>query len=650
MPGQREILLIIAVLLVFLAFSLASISLPGLQHDELIFLNAAFPPNPATDYIAKLRIFHWDIPTMQLPYLGALKGLIWRGIFWLSTPSVYSVRIPAVVLSALALLLFYLWATRYYSHNTALLALALAATDPSYIFMGRLDWGPVVLARVFSAAGLLLAARWLQTPPERKRLGSLAGAGFCFGLGLWDKATFIWFLVALALTVILLFPRELLRRLGPLPVLVFTFAFVFGALPLIIHNVSSRVGRTTESAKLEPVTLDVLRQKVRPCYWTLNGRFTYGWTGGDALDKGRPMPAHGSLERALASAASLRPAIGTLLPLALAAAVLVTLFASGSRHRLAFPLLITTFAWLQILPMKNAGGGHHFVLAYPMPQLAVAAAGMWVAQRFKRLGVFVVTIAMALVFVSQIAWDLRHIDSFRRTGGQWMWSDASYQIADHLKRTRPQLLVNMDWGFTYPIMLLTRAEITQYDFYGEIVFGDPKDVDRRTKYLTDFLAKPRTAFLFHAEAYDIFPQVRSFFDKVVQDLGYGLRIEQTFDQRTGDTVAYLIVTDPTAALSVQPVDLRFEPTTVAAGGRYAIISRDLAGKKIDLRYSVDADASVKVARGFCTLSASGEAAIPVPRDMKPVTVHVTGVREAGTLNWRKTSAKITVKEAAARSN
>ena len=64
---------------------------------------------------------------------------------------------------------------------------------------------------------------------------------FVFGLGLWDKANFIWFLAALAGTLVALFPRETWNRLRQdrLGVLLGLAALLLGAAPFISYNLKN---------------------------------------------------------------------------------------------------------------------------------------------------------------------------------------------------------------------------------------------------------------------------------------------------------------------------------------------------------------------------------------------------------------------------
>src|SRR5689334_16514415 len=97
-------------LIAYVAVGLSWIKLPGPEADELLFLNVLplFGSKPLYVH-ASFRFLGYDIPSMAYSYVGALKSWLWELLFYVWPPSIYSVRIPAVLLGGVALLLFYFW-------------------------------------------------------------------------------------------------------------------------------------------------------------------------------------------------------------------------------------------------------------------------------------------------------------------------------------------------------------------------------------------------------------------------------------------------------------------------------------------------------------------------------------------------------------
>ena len=279
--------MVVAVLAAYLFFSLAWISLPGPDADEVLFIAVWYRYSPISFYVDHFRIFHSNIVTMVGSYNGALKGWLWS-LFFAVNRSMYTVRIPAALLGGVILALFYCWVRRLYSGPTALVALLLAATDPVYIISSRIDSGPVVLQRLLLLVGILAGTSWLLDRARPARAHSrLAASGLCLGLALWDKATFAWCLLALAATLLVLFPREMLRRLRPYPAAVFLLFLCLGSLPLPVFNVRAADSGTRGFIQWEPFDAERWTNKWANFRLTLNGRYLYTAMGGELIERGR---------------------------------------------------------------------------------------------------------------------------------------------------------------------------------------------------------------------------------------------------------------------------------------------------------------------------------------------------------------------------
>lgn len=682
----RAILGLCGAVLLFLVIGLAWISLPGAYQDEMLFLNGAFTNNPIVSVPGFIRIFKHDVPTMLMPYVGATKGLLWRLVFLLWAPSIYSARVPIVLLGALALVVFFFWARRYYSPGTAATAALLAGADPTYIFTARLDWGPVVIQRLLAATGLLLAARWVERTEQDKAssganqaaeacteaaasesgaaaavaaqrahgprmrpatatLAWLAAAGFCFGLGVWDKTSFAWFLIALGIALLVLFPRDVLRRLRPLPVAVFVLALCAGAFPLIRYNLSTNSGKTYYAVHTTFSPSEII-DKASKLAITADGRAIYGWTAGWAFDPEQAEARAQGIDKLLASVAHAGPPWGTLFPWVLGLAAVVLCFARGKRRQIAFPLLIAAIMWAQVLPLKEGGGAHHFVLAYPFPHLAIAAAAAWAWERLRGALRLIAVVVVAAAIITMLGWDARTLWLFRETGGAWNWSDASYDITRYLEQRKPKVVMCMDWGFSYPLLLLSQGRLNEQDFFADVAFSPPEEAPKHVQRLIPLLLQPGRVYLFHAGGYQAFRNVREVFEEALKQVGMHEQVIATFKQRKGDNLAILSEVVPGSGPEAKTIGETFAfsitPDQVRPGDHYTIECAALAGKQIDLLYVRGAD-TAEEADQFTRLDASGKAVIKVPLAIPRGVVQVIAVRESDTRQWHPASAKIIVK-------
>src|SRR5436190_35948 len=150
MLRSRSDLLALVFCLLFFGIGCLWISETGIQSDEALFSAGIFPPMPGGSHL--MGSHH---PDMIMTYVGTLKSNLYRPVFTIWEPSAASVRVPAVLLGALTVWLFYLLVKRTLDVRTAIVATALLATDTSFLLTTRWDWGPVVLQHLCMVGGSL---------------------------------------------------------------------------------------------------------------------------------------------------------------------------------------------------------------------------------------------------------------------------------------------------------------------------------------------------------------------------------------------------------------------------------------------------------------------------------------------------------------
>src|ERR1700722_18364067 len=107
---------------------------------------------------------------------------------------------PMCLAGLLTILGFYYFTKRIAGIFAASLAVVLLASDPSFLLADTFDWGPVALQHLLLVAGCCLVVR-----------GNLRAGFFVFGLGLWDKAVFVWPLAGLAAGAVAAYLPEIHR-------------------------------------------------------------------------------------------------------------------------------------------------------------------------------------------------------------------------------------------------------------------------------------------------------------------------------------------------------------------------------------------------------------------------------------------------------
>lgn len=492
---------------------------PGLQYDETLFVAAAYP-NPQRGGVGYFEIFGQPVCFMVLPYLGALKGWLYRLILEFAQPSAAAVRVPVVFLGAFTLLLLFCFARRVFDARTGLIAVALAASDPAFLFTTRLDWGPVVLQRLCWLGGCLLLLRWREHPTA----GGLFAAAVVFGVGLFDKLTFVWILAALLVASLLVFPRELAASVRWRATVVVVTGFLLGCLPLLVYRFSSAtspLGLRWESS------LTPYLAKLSMLHHCLDGTIFQGWLA--HVTAPQPTLPQSGLARLVCWFAGETLIDATWFPWFLAAAValLPWTLRTPQRRGLLFVFLFSITAVALMLPVEFGGSVHHLTLIYPFPQVFLAASltgvAAWLTHSIKpRLGqavIFGVGCVLVLTNLRTVAQQYGQILQF---GGTPPWSEAIYGLHDAVEADKPDRILVLDWGIAMQLRLLSR------DVLPLMEAPQPAAEERYfAETIRQGLAERGAAFVgYDSSAPSVNPRTRELLDQAVRDAGRGLRRSQ----------------------------------------------------------------------------------------------------------------------------
>jgi hypothetical protein len=489
---------------------LRDLEVPGLFYDEVIqaepavqFLLERGRPSEIPGATSTRFLGRW-LPVMTQPYMGALKSHALIPVFALFDATPASLRITTLAWSLVGLVLAVLWARRLLGLPTALLAAAFAAFDPSFLFVGRHDWGSVALGLICRAGGLYLAwSGW--TRPARWRLFA---AGLLFGLGIYNKIDFAVFMAAAGLALLLVAPRAIVdglrSRLAGLVTALLGLAL--GAAPMI-----RAAGETLTATRLvfrgQGGSATNWAEKFNALETVLDGSYFHRLmlAGGDFDDM---------FETTYADAVS-----GPFLAIFLASAVFLgarllmgRLRGAGDPAR-GFVLVTTLLTLIGILLTPAAERIHHVMNVYPFPQLVVAIALIDLWRMRSRDGaphiatrVAAALLAGALLAASLVV-TLRTLETIRETGGKGRWSDAVASFAAELE-TRPHpVVVSLDWGFDGPLRFTAR----------QLDLVEPIWKLRRPRQGVgswSFDGTPQHVYLLHTEEYAVFDYGASLLDAI----------------------------------------------------------------------------------------------------------------------------------------
>lgn len=211
-PSTR--FLVLAPCGLFILLGAALLPYAGVQNDEALFAAPLYEQN-SKDFC--ISLFHHQAPMMVMSYVGTLKTLIYMPILHFFGSSVWSVRLPMVLAGALTVFFLYSLVLLSAGRAAALLAAFLLASDPSFVLTDTFDWGPVALEHLLLVTACFLLVRFAR---ESVSMRDLALGFFCLGLGLWNKAIFVWALAGLSCAVVVVFHREIGKLLRPRTALV----------------------------------------------------------------------------------------------------------------------------------------------------------------------------------------------------------------------------------------------------------------------------------------------------------------------------------------------------------------------------------------------------------------------------------------------
>jgi 4-amino-4-deoxy-L-arabinose transferase-like glycosyltransferase len=513
----------------YVVFNVHLVSASGLYYDELIqvapvmqFLRPA-SQSPWPQLEPAFQIGQHSLSLMTMPYIGAVKQLFMLPGLQLLGSGVFAVRYTTIGLGAVALGLTYAVGRRLAPTSTIapLLAVALLAVDPSFSFYTRIDYGPTAVMLVARLTAMLLFLSWYR----RDRWWILWLSGFVLGIGVYDKTNFLWTVAALCVSAVVVYPRCVRSRFSLRSCSIWVTGLAVGALPLIVYNVKDWSFPTLQAAQSNTDVahglFDRLSQRVHVLEDVLTGRVA-------AYPSGTSIVGHQWWQAALA--------------VVFAAAVL-GLWATSPYVRailrpLAFSALAMAITVAAAVATTGGFAGHHLVLTYPFPQMALAFAVVLVGRaarasdrsRFVAIPAFVV----ALVVVTAIALlgvrtNQLIAAGFERTGGVGNWSDATARLGPAVraaKATSPILAA--DWGISLPLFVYEQGEIPVVDVFPLIV-----DRTQDAVALPDSVFRPGSLVVLHPPAVTNFPDARTSFFARARPSGLVPHLVSTIDDRSG---------------------------------------------------------------------------------------------------------------------
>jgi hypothetical protein len=529
-----------AALVGFVVIATREVTLPGIYYDEVIQLTPALTfsgGSPASlaagvgEPRSHIDLFGRPLPLMVMDYIGAVKTIAFIPVLAVVDLTPTTVRAFHIAVAALSLLATYLFTRRLFGREAvALVAIALLATDPSFLFFSRSDLGPVVFMFLAKSLALWQLVDWWRTGSVR----SLVVGSFILGLGVYDKANFLWVIAAAAAAAAVIDWERAWSRIRERSFVLAPLAFLIGCLPLVLHNLTWPP-RTLEALSAVPPGAngglgDQLLHRVDLLVGLLNGEEVSRWIG----DGFAPLPVLSVYFGAAALAG-------------------VVLLAYGATRREARPLAFVLLSGFLVVAAAAATPGgfaaHHVILAYPFPHVAVAAvivnAGDLRRRRLRprpawtRLAV--VASLAALPVAAGVTTDLRIYDALSQTGGRGNFSDAIYDLNGHLvAHARDRRIVVLDWGIGENLFALSQGKLRIKESFWALI----KNGRAPVPVLESALAQPGNRFVLHTPEATNFPTARAGFAEAVRATGREAHLERGFRTKIGHPVLEVYTVGP----------------------------------------------------------------------------------------------------------
>jgi hypothetical protein len=487
--------LAVAAACLFVLLATYRIQLPGLYYDEVIFVNAAQGGSGNSFIYMRLG----SLPLFIMPYLGALKAWLYAPIFSLCGVSVLTIRLPAVLLAAVTLLIFYHAMRGTLGPFWASTVVWIMAIDPLNLFTSRLDWGPTVLMHLFQAA---IIALWFSYR-EKPKLWKPAIIVICLGLGFFDKFNFAWFLLAFTIGIFVCYRDSVKNVWSSLPRFVPWILAILGVIALGTTLYIVRPLLHLAHTGISPVALSL----------TLFVETMSGATIADFV--------FGSRAGIIPFTPGLLILIDGFLALTCLALRLSNAQARENRRNGIFSLILTCLIFVQIVITPHAGGPHHYAMIFPWPLLAFAflAKSLYtqIAKKNIRLlaALLFACAAICVFFINahNTAVFFAHFQSNSRYNPRW--SPGIYSLSGYINEHgyEASRIISLDWGLNNQLRALAPKKLQErmYDCWAALRELDKKTVAEQIVIIDGVFPERKSFALTFAESKESFPETRRNF-------------------------------------------------------------------------------------------------------------------------------------------
>jgi hypothetical protein len=513
----------------YLGLSLPGISLPGIYYDEILHAPAAIALmlGNGQRYGSGITIGRWRFPVMIVEYVGALKAYLLLPAFLLLGPGVLAQRLTMILITLGGIFFTARLSRQAHGLSAALASAWLIATDPTLILTTRGDWGPVAIAFTLRAGALYYSWRWWQS--GGKRTGALVTAGLMLGLGVYDKASFLWFVFALTGVGVIAWllsrnrPRLEFRQLA-----IVVAAAIGGSLPFWLYNLArSWITFRLITLPGENVSLvrlvELVPQRTGDLKALFDAQAVASWMTGEKLTP------------------HLGIAISLLLPLSIAAAVgLIVIAIWKRRWSLLFLPGLTAAMLLQMYLTPRPIWIHHWIGIFPFPHLGIGLVLSLLWQAAEGTARKLTALTFSAIVIVAVGLNLLTMSQFYRVmnayGSADPWSDAIYPLSKTLEQEFGKRDIQvMDWGIFNQLYLLSPGRPGLFEPVYKYTESPEPDAN-----LVRLVSDPLNVFVTHASTHVRFQNSTLAMMDAARRAGVDIKAERLVSDRRGEAIYRII--------------------------------------------------------------------------------------------------------------
>lgn len=507
-----------------IVLALQNLSVPGLYYDEAVFAGLA------RDFVTGqhrlhtpgfeiLTILGRPFPLFVQFYLGALKSWLLIPALTVFGSKIAVLRLTSLSTALIALLFFMLGVRRWIGLRVALLAGALLAIDPTFFFLGVLDWGAAISGLLCRCLAFYLLVLWWQ----RRKLPYLFVAALFLGLGFFNKVDFAAFIIGAGIGLLLFCRRQVWNRIcerwSVAPI--FLFGLLLGAGPILFHLAHIVTFAASGQNSAGP---NELSEKLNTLMAMYDGSYFY-----------RLMQEGGVFSQMYLRPAGFHSLLPLFMILVIPALGGITILCRRQELRAISGFLLVGFGLTTIglILIPGAVRIHHTVLAYPFPQLMIAASCTFLWEQpwrtpLVRLTRIVLCVAIVLLTGTQLLaiWKTEHL--LAETGGRGRWSNAFDAFCYENRDRSDLIIISLDWGFNEQLAFLTNRPQLAEPIWA---------LQTRQGSLPSLPARPDDIYLVHAPEYSLLQYDVSYLEDARARTDAEI---QSYSDRQGRVVFYTI--------------------------------------------------------------------------------------------------------------